>query len=108
MDRSVGSPLWPTSSGSGSSLACSKRDSQSRNVDVRHCGSIPYRVRNRRDQQQVMITRLRNRLFFATDLVALPFATLLAFVIRFEGWGWTATPYWALALYFVGGATPIK
>lgn len=55
-----------------------------------------------------MISRLRNRLFFATDLVALPFATVLAFVIRFEGWSWTATPYWSLALIFIAGATPIK
>ena len=51
---------------------------------------------------------MRNRLFFATDLVVLPFATLLAFVFRFEGWSWTATPYWTLALVFVLGATPIK
>ena len=51
---------------------------------------------------------MRNRLFFATDLVVLPFATLLAFVIRFEGWSWTGTSYWLLAVYFVLGATPIK
>ena len=55
-----------------------------------------------------MIARLRNRLFFATDLFVLPFATLLAFVIRFEGWAWTATPYWSLALVFMAGAIPIK
>jgi FlaA1/EpsC-like NDP-sugar epimerase len=55
-----------------------------------------------------MIYRLRNRLFFAIDLVALPFATLLAFSIRFEGWSWTQTRYWSLAAAFIAFATPIK
>jgi len=55
-----------------------------------------------------MISRLRNRLFFTIDLVALPVATLLAFVIRFEGWSWTRTPYWYLALIFGMCGTPIK
>src|SRR3979411_2719061 len=55
-----------------------------------------------------MISRLRNRLFFAIDLVALPFATLLAFTIRFEGWSWTPARYWALAVAFIAFATPIK
>jgi FlaA1/EpsC-like NDP-sugar epimerase len=52
--------------------------------------------------------RLRNRLFFAIDLVALPFATVLAFTIRFEGWSWTQTPFWFLAVAFIACATPIK
>jgi Predicted nucleoside-diphosphate sugar epimerases len=55
-----------------------------------------------------MIASLRNRLFFAIDAILLPSATLLAFLIRFEGWSWTATPYGALALYFIAVATPIK
>jgi FlaA1/EpsC-like NDP-sugar epimerase len=55
-----------------------------------------------------MIPRLRNRLFLAIDLVALPVATLLAFSIRFEGWGWTATDYWPLAVVFIAFAIPIK
>lgn len=55
-----------------------------------------------------MIFTLRNRLFLAVDLLALPLATLLAFVIRFEGWSWTATSYWQLAVYFVAVAVPIK
>jgi FlaA1/EpsC-like NDP-sugar epimerase len=56
----------------------------------------------------MMIHRLRNRLFFAIDLVVLPLATLLAFSLRFEGWGWTRTSYWALAVMFIACATPIK
>jgi FlaA1/EpsC-like NDP-sugar epimerase len=52
--------------------------------------------------------RLRNRLFFAIDILALPVATLLAFAIRFEGWTWTQTVYWAMAIAFMLFATPIK
>ena len=55
-----------------------------------------------------MIASLRNRLFLAIDLLLLPSATVLAFMIRFEGWSWTETPYAQLALYFVAIATPIK
>jgi FlaA1/EpsC-like NDP-sugar epimerase len=56
----------------------------------------------------MMPYRLRNRLFFAIDLIALPLATLLAFLLRFEGWSWTQTSYWTLAVAFMVVATPIK
>lgn len=55
-----------------------------------------------------MIRRLRNRLFFAVDLIAVPLATCLAFALRFEGWGWTRTTYWSLAVAYVALAIPIK
>lgn len=55
-----------------------------------------------------MFLRLRNRLFFAIDLLALPLATLLAFGIRFEGWHWTRTSYWGLAITYMVIGTLIK
>lgn len=55
-----------------------------------------------------MIPPLRNRLFLAIDLIVLPIAALLAFSLRFEGWGWTTTSYAALAVAFIAWATPIK
>ncbi|HXG45171.1 MAG TPA: nucleoside-diphosphate sugar epimerase/dehydratase [Gemmatimonadales bacterium] len=50
---------------------------------------------------------LRNRHLLALDLVLLPLATWLAFVIRFEGFGWIAA-YRETAATFAATSLPLK
>src|ERR1700712_514927 len=51
--------------------------------------------------------RVRNRGFFAADLILLPAATLLAFAIRFEGTNWSPETQHIL-IAFIVVTVPIK
>src|ERR1051325_218225 len=50
---------------------------------------------------------LRNRYLFFTDAALLAIAPFLAYAIRFEGWGWTATDR-ATAITFAEFAVPLS
>src|SRR5919112_4929411 len=53
------------------------------------------------------VIRARNRYFLLIDAILLSAATILAFVIRFEGWDWSpSTP--DVALTYVALALPVK